>query len=217
MRTYEYLLHYVGQGLYSRKEFIDEARRLGVNRAFPITMFKRLKWGDQILLATHNSDNNVATVFGYYDIQGINLAGDEEAKTRFFDNIRVLKIVSDDTPKPVARKCGSYYVGAVYIVEDTLEEIADKVKQATEQGGKLKVFVYGAFHALKTPREIPSMNFTRSGIFIKTFKRIRNNPRGDGAVASLQEYKQKLRKLKQEKINHILDEFGEHWRFPGNG
>lgn len=170
-----YLLHYIGQGrgVYSIKSFTAEARRHGVNRAFPRNMIKRLRWGDKVLLAEwrrykeHNPDNlGDAEVFGYFIVSGLNFANAPEGfMERLKDKLEVVWERDYSGGIAVSRRCGSYSVGSAVFINDTLEETMEKVEvtlrelrqeEAEETGDeeekdgeepkkRLKIFVGGRF------------------------------------------------------------------------
>jgi hypothetical protein len=211
--SYTYLLHYIGQGLYKRREFENEAVRLGVNRAFPRSTLKRLKWGSQILLATYDKKTKSAEVFGYYDVEGVNLSGCDETKQKVFEKIQVEeKMDLGPGGKHISRKCGSYTVTAVYYVKDTVAEISQKIKEAKEETKRhVKVFIFGSYHKFSKPRIFKDISFTRSGVFIETDKRVRNCKTKGGHVQFIRDYNQKRHRYKREDKNKSLFD-GDQWR-----
>lgn len=49
----EYLLHFAGSGLYNKSRFINEARRIGVQRACAWPALQKIVWGQTILVAEY--------------------------------------------------------------------------------------------------------------------------------------------------------------------
>jgi len=84
-------LHWIGNKYYSIKQFIEEARQIGVSRRVPAKMLKKMKWGDVIFLASKEKNLKNPLVFGYFAlerIQGVKVDIDElpehlRSKTRF--------------------------------------------------------------------------------------------------------------------------------------
>ena len=68
----EYLLHYIGYGLYKQELFEREAKKIGVQRAIGFGMLGSLEFGQPILLA-HFTGAAVsrAEIFGYFVVNGV--------------------------------------------------------------------------------------------------------------------------------------------------
>lgn len=82
----KYYLHYVASGksgIYGKDVFINEAKKIGVNRSLPYFLIKKLKWGDKILLATFESCNAGKHA---YKIVNHNEIDDETFKSLYWNN-----------------------------------------------------------------------------------------------------------------------------------
>src|SRR5438132_5500549 len=139
--TSSYLLHFIGSGLYGAKRFINEAKRLGVQRVVPFSVLRKLTWGSIILLGEHskvpidqNSSENIATIFGFFGVRGIVDNLPDEVKESLIESLDIVK-VADGGAKRVTRGCGSYIVTASLIVRDSLAQLVQKIEGACEENG----------------------------------------------------------------------------------
>jgi hypothetical protein len=140
----QFKLLFVGQQLYNTEIFENEAKRLGVNRAIAFSHLAGLKWGDPILLARyipkyeHSQSQNAeskmtvkkigsAEIFGYFTINGLSHNLPSELSQELQKELHIVKV--DDKHHGVSRACGSYNIGAIAYISDTLEELVDKLKK----------------------------------------------------------------------------------------
>ena len=208
-KLYKYFLHYIGKGLYDKEDFIIEAEQIGVNRAFPSFMLKKMNFGDRILLAQYESgkqedgkalETSKAVVFGYFVVSGLNF--DCQNKAEFLERlVSQLKVVSigKEQNKVVKRKCGSYTIGSVYYVKDSLPDIIDKaVKIAEELQIKTKTFAGGSFHQM-TLKTISPVPFTRTGFYVELNKNLESEKIRFSKIGFIGNYQQKKYYLKAEK------------------
>jgi hypothetical protein len=131
------LLHFTGRQLYGPKRFINEAKRLGVQRVVPFNMLFTLEWGQPILLAEYKTVESklengktekipTAGVYAYFNIKDLsywNMA--PQVRERLLSKLHVEKV--SDGGGGEARACGSYGVGAVYATTNTIKEIAQAI------------------------------------------------------------------------------------------
>ena len=215
MSIYKYFLHFVGRGLYSKEEFIIESEKFGVNRALPKPILRKMKFGEKILLAQYepqklNKDGGIsefpkAVVFGYYTIHGLNFDAweNEEFRTKL---VSQLDLVSESIGRGnIKRKCGSYIIGASYVVLNELDDIIAKVeKLEKEMGVNVKVFVAGSFKQLAM-KEISPIKFSRSGTFVEFDRELEGEVK-DKCVGFIGDYKQRkyFLKDKQKTIGNEL-------------
>jgi hypothetical protein len=179
----KYYLHYVGSKLYPKSIFIKEAQTLGVNRCLPNRIIKHLKWGDRILLGNFipnptiainltdkrkNKKDGIAEVFGYFEIEGLNLMASKEFK----DKLRQQLNINASVPvplTPIQRQCGSYTLSSAFVVSDTIKEIIEKAEKIPINE-KVKFFVTGPFHQANLT--VNNINFTRTIIEVETSQMI---------------------------------------------
>jgi len=158
----EFWLHYVGSGLYKREVFEREAVKYGVQRAVPFSMLKRFEFGASILLAYYREGK--AEVFGYFNVNGLTHNLPKEVYEDLLETVDVVRL--DNTSVSVSRACGSYTVGSTAYIDETLESLVEKIKQACERHGvdpkKFKWFLTGRYHPFKTGFVLTPAKFTRS-------------------------------------------------------
>lgn len=185
-----YLLHYIGERIYTVESFIAEAKKLGVNRCLPLKLIKSIKFGDKILLATFepkkiitsqqlsfegfeeeqekidgrkNKKDGTAKVFGYFTVSGLNLRASDAFKEALTAQLDVVE--SKDNNALYQRGCGSYLLGASYIITNTIEEVVSKIETLMlERKENVKVFITGAFTELTA--EISPINISRTVIAV---------------------------------------------------
>lgn len=205
----KYFLHFIGKGLYSKEEFILESEKFGVNRAFPANISKHMKFGDKILLSQfepihldsetdkRKNKEGRAVVMGYYIVDSVNF--DAQNSKEFYEKLySQLDIVSTtNVNKTVSRRCGSYTLGTVIYVNDSLEDIVTKaVKIAEELKIKIKSFISGKFYQF-TMKEISPIKFTQIGTWIELDKDLTGEVK-DKQVGFIGDYKQRRYFLKEE-------------------
>jgi hypothetical protein len=161
-------LHFIGQGMYNTDIFEREAKRLGVQRAIAFVFLKGLKWGDPVLLARYipslkvdiekdpegfklwESGKGSAEVFGYFTITGLSHTMPRELSDALKDKLNIVRI--DDNSHGVSRACGSYSIGAVAVITDTLEELVAKIRELLVVGefgvNNYKWFLTGHYTSL---------------------------------------------------------------------
>jgi hypothetical protein len=113
-----------------------------------------------------------AKVFGYTVINGIthNLTG--EAKEYLLSKLDVESFDKGDSlfdgGMDIERVCGSYSIGGIAYIKNTLEEIVKVLEEVEEKFGiKPKVFFNGGFHSLNE-FNINGVEFTRSLTKVET-------------------------------------------------
>jgi hypothetical protein len=185
MTAKNFLLHYVGSGLYSSQDFIAEATKLGVNRAFPVWLVKQAKieFGIPILLATWEADPTLcvpvdpakskakhpenarkkqgyATIFGYFTVDGISVAGDSLIKDNLKGKLNAVE--KQIVPLEVVRECGSYTIYSIVETGQDLKDILKAFDETQKEIGGAKIFLSGKFQPL-TPVKIGPTGFSRAG------------------------------------------------------
>ncbi len=156
------LVHYIGKGVYSKKLFIEEAKRYGVSRAMPWNIAKNLEPGTVILLAIHSgrkAEQGKAEVFGYMVVDGYNLPPN-------IIDLAGINVECEDRDESVTRGCGSYTVTKECKVREDWGEAVKKLDKIYKQT-PFKVFVTGAFKELYPPIIIENAKFSRSVVNIE--------------------------------------------------
>ena len=163
-------IHYVGKGVYSIPTYIEEAKRLGVSRAFPKRFVKNIEFGQKILLSTwtftetqkvkdrHGWENikrfGTAKIFGYFVVEGINLPA--SIMNQLIPKMEIIDIF--DSKDTIVRECGTYVVLAGAYVKDNIEKIMELAEELDE---KVKYFITGTFYELDQ-FEVEDMLFART-------------------------------------------------------
>ena len=160
----KYWLHYVGRSLYHRDNIYKyEFRHHGVQRAIPFNVLKSLHFGDPILLAWYNRESETATIFGYFIIDGMVNNLPPKIREQLLETLDITDI--DSTPRKIERACGSYTIGVIITINETIQSLVEKIQQVCEKNGidpsKYKWFIHGPFHPLPEPIHLYPINFTR--------------------------------------------------------
>jgi len=166
----EFWLHYIGVGIYRREIFEREAVKLGVQRAIGFNLLSSLEFGQPILLAHYcGRGSDTAEVFGYFTVTGVSHNLPKEVASELLETVNVVKV--DSTPVAVTRACGSYVVGTTAYIDETLESLVDKIKQACEKHGinpnNFKWFIKGEYHPFKNSIVLTPIKFTRGYMKVK--------------------------------------------------
>jgi len=206
----KYRLHFVGKGLYSKEDFIIEAEKHGVNRAFSPKLAQKFNFGDKILLAQFEPvkkdeegkiiEQGKALVFGYFVLSGVTF-NPVDNREEFMGKLNSQLDIINITPigEHVSRKCGSYTIGVVATVKNDLKDIMEKaIKIAKEMEVKVKVFLSGKFYQI-TMKEITPIKFHRSGREVEVDVPLESEEVKDKLVRYIGDYKQKLYLLKKDR------------------
>ena len=213
------MLHYVGKRYYTMETFIKEAMKHDVSRALPISVVKKLHWGDKIFLAfdMKSQKGRYALVFGYFYVQGLNVSNPEiKKKVNEDERIKVVKRVTfGGGGIHVTRGCGDYSISAVSYVDNDVSEIAEVIDDiAKKEGIKVKVMVAGMFVRL-SPVKLYDAPFTRSIAYVKVpdeffdlVERVNHNKMTGGgktSIAYLENYKLgKPSKRRKKRVKEVL-------------
>jgi len=197
----EIYVHYIGKGLYDIDSFVKEAKKFGVARAIPPSVLKKFNWGDRIYLAQYITKEvdgkkvGFAKIFGYFEIEGINLSGSNELKERVRSSLNATCVGGGGGV--VTRRCGSYAIGSVcYVKNDLKVTVETIVKTASDLGEKAKVFATGKL-VLMEPIEVEA-KFSRSVVKVEV----------DPAMIKVKQPIEptKLKVLNKKKfVAHVLD------------
>jgi len=154
----EIRLHYIGRRFYSRRKFVEEARRYGVARAIPPSQLKTLNWGDVIYLAEFERDEErgKAIIFGYMSADGLLVQCSDEVRREVHKQFRVETV--SVSPQRVSRGCGTYVIsGAAYVKDASLPELVSAYERAAkERGEKVKFLLKGALTVLGRDIIVPA-------------------------------------------------------------
>ena len=210
MNTYN--LHFIGRDLYSIQHFVEESRRIGVNRAIPSLILKQLTWGEPVLVAQYIPDTTPkssfdlpkrdkvrAEIFGYFVVDGINMSCDSQLKQEIIDNLNVVE--SLDVNQNVRRRCGSYMISTSHQVTNTVAEIVNLGESlAKERGMKIKWFVAGRFFEFKEVSVITDIPFSRSLVKVEFNINIKLTEMVQNKVSFFGNYQQRQYIKKGEEI-----------------
>jgi len=164
-------LHFIGLRYYTVQSFIEEAEKWGVSRAIPPRILKQFRWGDKIYLAIHTKreDENgnripVATVFGFFTIDGINLKASPRLHKAVMDDPRVhiVKYYDYSGSISVERGCGTYDISSAAEVLIDLRTLINIIEEhAKKFGEKFKIMATGRFYEI-LPVKLIGAPFTQN-------------------------------------------------------
>jgi len=176
MKTKQVKVHYIGRGVYNEKKFIKEAEEIGVSRAFPLYMIKKMNSNQRIYLAQYTrtgekdfinpktrvcgetrTQKNVgdAKIFGYFFVGGLNLPAKIMDEVR--KKIPTSEPVEHGGGQPVARQCGNYIIVSSCTTTASLQEIVEALEEVIKEKRKknpkfkFKTMVTGRFVKLSKP------------------------------------------------------------------
>jgi len=137
--------------------------RLGVQRAVPFKLINSFNYGDHILLSIYCNSPPSAEVFGYFTINGISHTLPDEINGKLLAELKIVSFKTD--PQTVNRICGSYTIGLVAYVDETLQSLVEKILKVCLENNidpsKHKWFLSGPYTRLEKPFLIYPINFTR--------------------------------------------------------
>lgn len=156
-------IHFVGRSYYTIPAYEKEAELYGVSRRVALNMLSGITWGDRIWLAQGDmkKKNRISpivgsTVFGSFRVT--QLGGLDPW------NIDVLKEGFDleedmESPKNlvVKRNCGIYLIDKRYQTKASLAEIAQFLRDSTEQVSIL--LLQGRYESLQPRALLPDVTF----------------------------------------------------------
>jgi hypothetical protein len=176
--------------LYTPKTFEQEAKRYGVARALPLALIKKLKWGEKILLAQYDSKKREALVFGYFIVKGLNHNLTEDMIEELLNELDIVAISKGGGS--VNRRCGSYSIGVYIVVNNELDDIADKIREVSKKHGyKVKVFVIGDFYRIK-PFTIKNAKFSRALVKVEVPLKMEEEHIKKAKIVQIKNYKQRF-------------------------
>lgn len=181
-------MHYIGSKMYGIKRFINESKRMGVQRVIPFRMLKNIQWGQPILCAEYQPvEENilvaqmddlklnavvkkpVASLFGYFNVNSISYSKlPDNIRAKIFEKLDVISFKDlevDNNMIDEERSCGQYSIGGVATVTNTFEEIIDAIKQVCEDEkinpNDYKYFLKGDFTQFNKPKILYGRKFSR--------------------------------------------------------
>ena len=164
-------IHFVGLRYYTVQSFIEEAEKLGVSRALPPKILKQFKWGSKIYLAIHSKREMedgqkapIATVFGFFTIDGINLKASQRLHDAVLNDprVQVVEHQTFDQPMQESRGCGEYAVASATAVRVELATLIQVIEEhARRFGEKFKIMATGRFYEI-LPVKLMGVKFTQN-------------------------------------------------------
>lgn len=158
------MIHYINNGkggIYGKDVFVKEAKAIGVNRAFPHFIAKKIKFGDRIYVAIYEKDPSkpnkekwvagTANIFGYFVVDSINIVGD---LSKVYLN---LGLVPQKGGTQVVRSCGTYTVAYTCPVNQPIDKI---IEECQRENIEYKLMLGGKFYDYS--KTITPINFSRS-------------------------------------------------------
>lgn len=140
-------LHFIGQKYYTRKRFVDEARRYGITRRVSLQVLRSMDWDDTVLLAI--VEGKTPVMFGQFQVT--RLSGISKIARQALEAFFGVKKISDGGTM-VVRGCGSYLAGPSYQIDASLPEIAEFLDGIQRNGHDIgKLMVGGTFQELSHP------------------------------------------------------------------
>jgi len=134
-------IHFIGKSYYSLPRFIKESEAFGISRAVSFSIFKKMEFGDRIILA--QKDGSSTKIFGYFDLtQVIGLGQDTYDELKKSGAVQV----SNNQPTIVVRGCGTYIISSSSTVTDG-RKFMDIVKNSDPKGHE-RLMIGGSFHRL---------------------------------------------------------------------
>ena len=159
----EIRLHFIGKRFYTRRKFVEEARRYEVARAIPPSQLKTLNWGDVIYLAEFERDEEQgkAIIFGYMSADGLLVQCSDAVRREVHKQFEVVE--ASVSPQRVSRGCGTYVIsGAAYVKDASLAELVKAYeKAAKERGEKIKFLLKGPLTLLGRDIVVEGVRFAR--------------------------------------------------------
>lgn len=162
-------LHFIGKNRYGIEKFVNEAERIGVNRAIPYRMLANMNFGDKVFTAIDCDkstwkNKHKAEVFGYFTVDSVMLTGDEAVREKIISRLDVITSTTQTRDEVIMRECGNYTISARFEVRNSLQDIYRIIKEVlSEIPGKtpIKVLIGGSFTKLQNAFTLRVVNFFR--------------------------------------------------------
>lgn len=218
----KYFLHFIGSKIYTINILEREAKHKDIQRTVTFYTLKRLKFGDPILLAHYTTKNNkkktgTAETFGYLTLTGITHNLPDNITKKLNKQLDIIKITQPTNPT-VARACGSYTIGSIATIKNTLQQLYEKISKLLEEENlkpnTFKWFITGQYTPL-TPFIIQPITFTRGikevdidNLNLKTQKQESAN------IIWIYNYKQRkyMSNLMKERLESKSDQLDKYFR-----
>jgi len=195
-------INYIGKGVYTKRSFKAEAKRIGVNRAVAPYMLGFIRPDDIILTAFHKvnrkTNKKSAEVFGFFVVRGISI---NEELAQLLEAEGMIEI-HYTKPTAIIRGCGSYTQAGFYTLSDdvSMDDIFDKVAELGKDMKIGNVFLSGEFYELDNELVIKNIDHTRG--YLKVTEDI---PEYEEIMTAVKERLEKAeRKDLVKKLNAII-------------
>ena len=157
-------LHIVGQR-YGQEKFVEEAHRIGIQRAVPVRQLSTMAWGDTVYLGVMDEVRNQKriNVFGYFQISTISIVRNEQT-TPIIERLANERHPIDTIR--IQRECGSYLLVAVNRTGASLHEYYEALKDT--KGAKVLIGVPGLSFREITPIIL------KEAMFFRGYRQVKN-------------------------------------------
>jgi predicted TIM-barrel fold metal-dependent hydrolase len=156
-------LHIVGKQ-YGKERFVNETKRIGIQRAVSMQVLSKMEFGDTVYLGTYHKSptRKKVIVFGYFKIESISVENTEETNHIFRGLTRTINGIET---VHYERQCGSYDITSVYSITDkTLHDFYEQLKDK-----HARVLIGARKNKLI---EIPEITI-RGAVFFRGFRKIK--------------------------------------------
>lgn len=161
-------INFVGRSYWSPAQFRKEALKYGVSRRISLHILKKMKWGDLVLLLQKKGKH--AVCIGAFRVTKIGGFSQEAVRAVEESGLDIEEVEWQGYGEVVKRKCGSYVVGAIYVVRAEISDVVEVIEGVENVGTPM---VGGSF----IPVEALEMRFGVSlrrlpFAFFRSFRRI---------------------------------------------
>ncbi len=148
-------IHFIGKEYYKTpREFINEAKAVGVTRRVSRKQLRQMNYGDRVMLAMNDGKSSI--LIGKFIVSVISGMSSEES-AMLADEVTLIPVSAGGMV--VNRGCGSYCQGPTFVMKErkSISEVLDIVEEAKEKG---KMMVGGEYQPVKKVR-LKSMRLSR--------------------------------------------------------
>ena len=140
-------VHYIGTNTYNAKSFAKEAHEYGVSRAMPVSLIKKMDFGDKVFLAENIHDKTgEANIFGGFTVGGFTPMNISEIEMETLMTRLTRKVNDNKTGEYVMRLCGRYQVVSVGMIDNPdINKLSDCINTLKDINPDAKVLLTGKY------------------------------------------------------------------------